>query len=60
MSNEFHNTWKNKKMLNDVRKGQPLNYSQYIKKKSFKFQNGGMNQPKSMRLCCSFKLGAYL
>ena len=27
MSNESHNTWKNKKMLNDVRKGQPLNYS---------------------------------
>ena len=27
MYNEFDNTWKNKQMLNDVRKGQPLNYS---------------------------------
>ena len=33
MSNESHNTWKNKKMLNDVIKGQPLNYSYYIYKK---------------------------
>ena len=30
MSNESDNTWKNKKMLNDVRKGQLLNYSYYI------------------------------
>ena len=60
MSNQSDNAWKNKKIVNDVRKGQLLNYSQYIYKKTFKFQNGGMNQPKSMRLCCSFKLGAYL
>ena len=43
MYNEFDNIWKNKQMLNDVRKGQPLNFHSIYKKNSFKFQNGGMN-----------------
>ena len=71
MSNEYDNTWKNRKMLNDVRKGQILNYSQYIYKKFLqiaKWRNElaqiqeimllFQNWGVSLRSCCSFTVSS--